>query len=130
MNHTDYAIELNDFSYKIEAIDLTPLGVSEETIKRVRVSKLYYALFHRVLEELPDLQKSTAPGKHEQIVQRLEKHSGNLHTEKVLKHFKDLKMMREWADYQPSLSTPNSNMSVLFKKTYSFIMCAKIFPSQ
>lgn len=65
--HTEYAKQLNSFTYKFNTIQAIDFSISEETKKRITISKLYYALYHRILEELPNLQTSKGSNKHESI---------------------------------------------------------------
>ncbi|WP_456451624.1 hypothetical protein [Hydrogenimonas sp.] len=126
MTHADYAKELNAFSYKTE--DLKIDDVSDETMLRIRIGRLYYALFHRIINELPDMQASTSSSQHSQVESRLERYASNGHTGRVHRLFKDLKTLRVWADYQVDRPIPKHNMTVLLKKTYTAINSKKIFP--
>ena len=127
MTHKKYAEELNNFSYNSKDIDPNTLIITDETMLRVRINRLYYALYHRIMEELPDLQVSTGGEKHKQIEERLARHASNEHTNRVYQHFRDLKTLRVWADYEVDREPPTHDLTILFRKTYAFIKAKRIF---
>lgn len=51
MNHLNLAKELNTFSFEYNKTNHSDFSITEETQKRVIVSKLYYSLFHRILSD-------------------------------------------------------------------------------
>lgn len=57
-SHIEYSKELNSFAYKFITLSCDNFLISQESQKRVTISKMYYALYHRILEELPILQTS------------------------------------------------------------------------
>ena len=59
-------------------------------------SRLYYALFHKCLEQNQELANSEASNKHEIIEKKLQQSNND----KVYQLFKSLKFLRVWADYQ------------------------------
>lgn len=128
MTHKDYSIELNNFSYNFGLANISTFSISEETHKRIIVSKLYYALYHRILEELPSIQNSDGSNKHETIENILSKQAnkGALYL-RLHQLFRDLKGFRVWADYNLMLSMPvNMNLILLQRKTFDTIKYAKL----
>ena len=126
--HTEYAKQLNSFTYKFNTIQAIDFSISEETNKRITISKLYYALYHRILEELPNLQTSKGSNKHESIEKILDKQccNGNFYVT-LAELFKDLKELRVWADYQALSSMPKEvNLSLLQRKTFDKIKSSKL----
>jgi len=121
VTHLEYAKALNVYSYELKVSDNT----TNDLVIRVKISRLYYALFHRIIQELPKLQASSAGSKHDQILRRLEA-SGNTNTQRVFQVFKDLKRLRELADYEPSTLCPLSDLAVLYAKTHKFIKSDRI----
>ncbi len=94
----------------------------------ITISKLYYALYHRILEELPNLQTSKGSNKHESIEKILDKQccNGNFYVT-LAELFKDLKELRVWADYQALSSMPKEvNLSLLQRKTFDKIKSSKL----
>jgi len=125
MIHTDYAKELNAFSFNTS--DLKIDDVTDETMLRIRIGRLYYALYHRIIQELPDVQMSTSGNKHSQIESHLAKGASNDHTRRIYQLFKDLKALRVWADYRVDKPAPPHNMVLLLRKTHQAIQSTKIF---
>jgi len=105
---------------KIEDIDILSLEKS-------LINRLYYALYNRIIAELPDLQSNTTPNKHMQISQILLKQSSKKSIEQVHQVFNDIKILREWADYKPNEPTPPYNLNILQTKVYSIVKRVKIF---
>jgi len=105
---------------KVEDMDMLSLEKS-------LINRLYYALYNRIIAELPDLQSSTTANKHMQINQILLKESSKRSIEQVQQVFTDMKVLREWADYKPNESTPPYNLDILQNKVYSIVKRAKIF---
>jgi predicted enzyme involved in methoxymalonyl-ACP biosynthesis len=128
MNYLDYSKELNAFSFNAKEIDPLSLKIDADTLLRIRIRTLYYALYHRVLSELPKLQSSTTPNQHQQIEDQLYKKSpSSEHTRRVYQHFKELKALRIWADYRVNKSLNITNIAILLAKTNSFINSKQIF---
>jgi hypothetical protein len=100
MTYTDYAQELNSFSYSITSENCEEL-LNSKIKERISISRLYYALYHHYMEKYPALASSSSPGKHETLKQMLNKES-NTNASRL---FGKLKALREWADYRP-MSTP------------------------
>ena len=67
MNNLDYAKELNAFSFHSKDLEVAELKIEPDTLLRIRVRTLYYALYHRVLSELPQLQSATTANQHQQV---------------------------------------------------------------
>jgi len=101
--------------------------VDKLSLEKSLINRLYYALYNRIVAELPDLQSNTTSNKHMQINQILLKQSSNRSIEQVRQVFNDMKILREWADYKPNESTPPYNLNVLQMKVYSIVKRAKIF---
>ena len=128
MNSLDYSKELNAFSFNAKDIDPSSLKIDTDTLLRIRIRTLYYALYHRVLSELPQLQSSTTPNQHQQLEDQLYKKSpSNKHTQRVYWHFKELKALRVWADYRVNKPLSITNITLLLAKTNSFIDSKRIF---
>ena len=128
MNNLDYSKELNAFSFNTQEIDPSSLKIDADTLLRIRIRTLYYALYHRVLSELPQLQSSTTPNQHQQLEDQLYKKSpSNKHTQRVYWHFKELKALRVWADYRVNKPLSITNITLLLAKTNSFINSKRIF---
>ena len=125
MIYTDYAKELNAFSFNTS--DLKIDRVTDETMLRIRIGRLYYALYHRIIQELPDVQTSTSANKHSQIESRLAKGASSDHTRRIYQLFKELKTLRIWADYRVDKPAPSHNMTLLLRKTYQAVQSTKIF---
>jgi len=127
MGHIDYSKELNTFSYNFYSISPSTVKIKSETHARIVLSKLYYALFHRIMEELPHIQSLSGPGQHDAIHKILTKQvsHGSFYLE-LLYLFNDLKSFRVWADYQVFKKQPPTNFNVLFQKTYSKINAKKL----
>ncbi len=123
MNRLDYSKDLNSFSYSYNKKDIAIFELNDESQKRILLSRLYYALYHRVLAELTKIKELTGPGGHKAVIDALEKQAREgEHYRRLYLHYKDLKELREWADYKidENLSSDTS-FSVLFQKTFSFI---------
>lgn len=127
ISHVEYGKELNSFSYNMKDISPSSFKIQDETHKRVLVSKLYYALFHRIMEELPFLQGLSGPGQHKTIKETLQKQANKSTTNRNLLYlFNDLKSLREWADYEVFTSPPPTNMNSLYQKTFTTINSPKL----
>lgn len=128
MNRLDFSKELNKFSFSYNKKDSAIFDLSDESQKRICLSRLYYALYHRVLTELPKIKELSGPGGHITVVETLAKQvNKGVHYERLYFHYKDLKKLREWADYKIEESLDlNMDFSVLFQKTNSFIKSNKL----
>ncbi len=122
------ALGLNTFAYNLSNFDILQLGITENVSKRSIFNRLYYALYNRLIDELPDLQVSTTGEKHQQIEDRLRRNTHNDVCRKAYNLFRDLKTLRVWADYKPTMQEPNSNLTLLLQKTYEVINYDTIFP--
>jgi uncharacterized protein (UPF0332 family) len=128
MNRLDYSKDLNTFSYSYNKKDIAIFELNDESQKRILLSRLYYALYHRVLTELTKIKELTGPSGHKAVIDALEKQAREgEHYRRLYLHYKDLKELREWADYKidENLSSGTS-FSVLFQKTFSFINSEKL----
>ena len=128
MNRLDYSKDLNTFSYSYNKKDIAIFELNDESQKRILLSRLYYALYHRVLTELTKIKELTGPGGHKAVIDALEKQAREgEHYRRLYLHYKDLKELREWADYKidEDLNSATS-FSVLFQKTFSFINSQKL----
>lgn len=128
MKRLDFSHDLNTFSFAYSRKDNSIFQINNESQKRIFLSRLYYALYHRVLMELPKEKELSGPGGHKTVVEALSKQTreGN-HYRRLYFHYKDLKELREWADYKIDESIDlSTNLAVLFEKTYSFIKSKKL----
>lgn len=105
---------------KVEDID-------KLSLEKSLINRLYYALYNRIMSELPNLQSSTTPNKHMQINDILLKQSSNRSIQQVQEVFQDMKVLREWADYKPNETGPPYNLNTLQYKVYSIVKRKKIF---
>ncbi len=128
MSHIDLSKELNTFSFEYNKADHSDFSITEETQKRVIISRLYYALFNRILEELPDISSSSAPNKHATVMIILTKQSSDgIFYSNLLNLFKDLKKFRIWADYIVYNGVPTSmNLNMLLQKVHRYIESKKV----
>lgn len=128
MDRLDFSKDLNTFSFSYNKKDNAIFKLNDESQKRIFLSRLYYALYHRVLTELPKVKELSGPGGHKTVIDTLEKQTrqGN-HYRRLYDHYRDLKKLREWADYKIDEDlNSNTTFPVLFQKTYSFINSAKL----
>ena len=128
MDRLDYSKDLNTFSFSYNKKDVAIFKLNDESQKRIFLSRLYYALYHRVLTELPKIRELTGPSGHKTVIDTLAKQTrlGN-HYRRLYEHYKDLKELREWADYKIDEDlTSSTSFPVLFQKTFSFINSAKL----
>ncbi len=128
MDRLNFSKDLNAFSFSYNKKDTAIFGLNDESQKRIFLSRLYYALYHRVLTELPKIEELTGPGGHKTVVLALSKQSGRgSHYRRLYLHYTDLKKLREWADYKIEEElNPSINFTVLFEKTLSFIKAKKL----
>ena len=128
MNRLDFSKDLNTFSYSYNKKDIAIFELNDESQKRILLSRLYYALYHRVLTELTNIKVLTGPGGHKAVIDTLEKQAREgEHYRRLYFHYKDLKELREWADYKIDEDLNSStSFSVLFQKTFSFINSEKL----
>ena len=95
MTYNSLSQELNTLAYNLQNTDTSFLGVDEETLQRSIINRLYYALFTRIIDELPQLKASKTGDKHQQIEERLKKYSNNVTCSNTYRLFRDLKSLRE-----------------------------------
>lgn len=100
MDYVEYSKELNSFSFNCnkETLDF----IEDETKERVLLGRLYYALVHYYFSQYPEIASSSAAGKHETLLRKIEKEESS--SEYIL--FKTMKSLREWADYHPLNQPP------------------------
>ena len=128
MDRLDYSKDLNTFSFSYNKKDVAIFKLNDESQKRIFLSRLYYALYHRVLTGLPKISGLTGPSGHKTDIDTLaiQTRLGN-HYRRLYEHYKDLKELREWADYKIDEDlTSSTSFPVLFQKTFSFINSAKL----
>jgi len=128
MDRLDFSKDLNTFSFSYNKKDVAIFELNDESQKRIVLSRLYYALYHRVLTELPKVEELTGPGGHKTVIETLSKQTRKgTHYRRLYEHYLDLKKLREWADYRinEDLSL-NTKFPVLFQKTFSFINSVKL----
>ena len=128
MEYNELANGLNTFAYNLHKFDITEFQITQEVANRSIINRLYYALYNRLINELPSLQLSKTPDKHQQIEDRLKRHLDNNTCRYTYNHFRDLKSLRVWADYKPTIEAPNTNFNILLAKTYKILQYQKIFP--
>jgi|GEM_PF-6286066 len=102
-------------------------NIDKLSLEKSLINRLYYALYNRIIAELPKLQISTTGNKHKQINDILLSKSSNRSIEQVHQVFNDMKTLREWADYKPNESAPPYNLNILQTKVYSIVKRKKIF---
>lgn len=128
MEYKALSIGLSTLSFNINKLNATELNVEEEIIERSIINRLYYALYNRIIDEIPELKASTSGDKHSQIESRLQKHIGNETTRRVYNSFRKLKELRVWADYKPTEDRPPFRLPFLLSETNTIIRYQKIFP--
>lgn len=128
MDRLEYSKDLNAFSFSYNNKDVAIFELNNESQKRIFLSRLYYALYHRILTELPKVKELTGPGGHKTVIDVLLKQTRlGSHYRRLYDHYKDLKELREWADYKIDEDLSSSiTFPVLFQKTFSFINSAKL----
>ena len=128
MEYLDLSKEFNTFSFECNRMPSSAFGISEETQKRVILSRLYYALFNRLLAELPKIAMSRGSNKHESVKNILAQQAGSGDFYRNLYNlFIDLKKFREWADYKLTNTIPlNGVFTMLLQKVYKYINAAKV----
>lgn len=127
MTHTEFSDSLAKVAYGLKSQCTNALKVDEDILIRTGINRLYYALFNRIIDELPEIKSSSAGQKHERILDRLKSGSGNLHTKRVKDLFSDLQTLRINADYYPEKSLPVVNLDILVSKTFRVIKSKNIF---
>ena len=58
MTYNNLSQELNTLAYNLQNTDTSLLCVGEETLQRSIINRLYYALFTRIIDEIPQLKAS------------------------------------------------------------------------
>lgn len=125
--YKEYSEKLTHCAYTMMQPVVNVEDIDKLSLEKSLINRLYYALYNRIIAELPDLQSSTTPNKHMQVNQILLKESSKRSIEQVQQVFNDMKVLREWADYKPEESTPPYNLNVLQNKVYSIVKRSKIF---
>jgi len=125
--YKEYSEKLTHCIYSMMQPTIKIEDIDTLSLEKSLINRLYYALYNRIIAELPDLQSSTTTNKHMQINQILLKQSSTRSIEQVQQVFHDMKILREWADYKPNDSTPPYNLKILQNKVYLIIKRAKIF---
>lgn len=123
----DYSQTLTHCVYSMMQSEIKIDDIDKLSLEKSLINRLYYALYNRIIAELPKLQISTTGNKHKQINDILLSKSSNRSIEQVYEVFKDMKTLREWADYKPNESTPLFDLNVWQTKVYSIVKRKKIF---
>lgn len=128
MDRLDFSKDLNSFAFSYNKKDVAIFSLNDESQKRIFLSRLYYSLYHRVLTELPKIKELTGSGGHKTVVDTLAKQAKHgMHYQRLYTHYKDLKELREWADYKLDDELKSgTEFNVLFQKTFSFINSTKL----
>jgi len=126
-SYKEYSEKLTHCVYTMMQPTINVEDVDTLSLEKSLINRLYYALYNRIIAELPDLQSSTTANKHMQINQILLKQSSKRSIEQVQQVFNDMKTLREWADYKPNDSIPPYNLSILQNKVYSIVKREKLF---
>ncbi len=128
MTHQQLSTELYTLAYNLSNISPSVSLVGQETLNRSIINRLYYALYNKIIDELPQLKTSQTGNKHEQIVNILKRNSHNSTCKNAYNVFTELKTLRIWADYKPTIDSPPSNLANLLYKTNTIINYKKILP--
>ena len=115
MNRLDFSKDLNKFSFFYKNKNSAIFEINDESQQRIFISRLYYSLYHRLLTELSKEKNLTGPGGHKTLFIALEKQAGNGEFyRRLFTHFKDLRKLREWADYKIDDSlNPETQFTIL-----------------
>ena len=76
MDHLILSQQLNTFSFEYHKSN-NDFSITDETKKRIILSRLYYALLNRLFNELPEVATSKGSNKHESVLNILKKQAGN-----------------------------------------------------
>ena len=111
MTHQELANGFCKFVYDFtnEGNNIKFINKTDEMFYRVCFQKLYYALYHKMLQHDPNLSESNAPGKHETIMQKIK----NTHDSQLIQIYAKMKSLRLWADYEPS-DIPNTTSNIQY----------------
>ena len=110
--------DLCNFTYDM----LNNLDMEKEVNVRVFYSRLYYALFHKILDALGYDKYSNVAKLHEKIRDILFQHMNENNTYRMFyQTFIELKDLRVWADYKVKNSIPNTNYKYYQYKVYKLI---------
>lgn len=123
----DYSQTLTHCVYSMIQPEIKIDSIDKLSFEKSLINRLYYALYNRIVAELPKIQQSTTGNKHQQINNILLSKSSNRSIEQVYQVFNDMKTLREWADYKPNESTPPYNLNILQTKVYLIVKRRKIF---
>jgi len=97
MSHEDLAFKfcgfVDNFIKEIDHISF--IDKNDEIFYRVCLQKLYYALYHKMLQHDVALSESNAPNQHETIYKKLLKNDP-----KLAQLYEKMKSLRVWADYK------------------------------
>lgn len=101
MNHQELSKKLCELTHQWvnnHKDEKAPILIDDfDFFKRQFYSRLYYALYHKCLQQEPNLSQSETPNKHQIIENRLR--STN---DVIYQLFRKLKSLRIWADYKLS----------------------------
>jgi len=102
--HTNTLTDVfKDFATCINATELKCGEYSLGTYAKARIvlSRLYYACFHKGLEDFPRLRNSPQGKKHKDLIEAL-RNSTEVKHQELLPVIEILKDLRVWADYDHS----------------------------
>ena len=102
MTHSDLAKKLYEFCEQLLDETQKPQILKEDELffRRIFFSRLYYALFHKVLNQSSTFQELSGPKQHQAIKDALEKKAKNQVVNKIYQKFIILRTLRVWADYK------------------------------
>jgi len=125
--YKEYSETLTHCVYTMMQPTIIVKNIDKLSLEKSLISRLYYALFNRIIAELPKLQLSTTGNKHSQINAILLQKSSNNSIKQVHQVFNDMQTLRIWADYKPNESTPPYNLNILQTKVYAIVNRGKLF---
>ncbi len=133
MNNKEFALNTKQFIYEMnnkkenlfnEILDKTEF--KDDIFIHMSINRLYYALYNRIIEELPHIKHSSKGSKHKQILQELSQNQ-NPTIRNTLRIFRELQDLRITADYYPEQTLPNLSLNVLIAKVNRILNYKKIF---
>ena len=122
MTHQGMADEFCQFVYSlIQEIDkITFMNEEDPIYYRVCFQKLYYALYHKMLEHDKKLSDSESSNKHEQIQNKLNKSE-----HQIAQQYAKMKALRTWADYDLSNMPPETAQLTYYQNQVYKILARK-----
>lgn len=74
---------------------LIPILSDDILYRRIIFSRLYYALYHKFLQEDQEIRELSGPGQHAVMLEKLKRHDNDLY-----RVYAKLHSLRIWADYK------------------------------